>query len=63
MRVGELIEELKDYDPDARVVLKPYNSSYVDGIKGTTTGEIAALHGEDYEAVIIYSHGQVGAWG
>lgn len=47
MTVGELIDELKCYDPDKEVVIKPSNSMYVDTIGSVDTGELRAFWGND----------------
>lgn len=61
MTVRELIEELECYDENMEVVMKPSNSMYVDGISCTDTRELRAFYGENKDALVLFSDGQVGA--
>ena len=61
MTVRDLIDELECYDEDAKVVLKPSNSTYVDSIGGTNEGEIRSFWGNDFNAVVIYGNEQCGS--
>ena len=61
MRVKDLINELKGYDEDMDVVIKPSNSTYVDDIYSTDEDRIRSFHGDDFNAIIIYGSDQCGA--
>lgn len=61
MTVGQLINELENYDEDMEVVFKGSNSIYVDSVRTTGTDEVRAFFGDDWEAVVLYADQQVGA--
>ena len=61
MTVRELIEELKNFDNNMEVVIKPINSMYVDGINRATTKELKAFYGNNREVLVLVSSGQEGA--
>lgn len=62
MTVGSLITELENLDPNTEIVLKPTNSMYVESFDyEIERKEIRAFWGEDREAYVIMSGGQVGA--
>ena len=61
MTVRELINELECFDDDMKVVMKPSNSMYVDGISCTDTRELRAFYGENKDVLVLFSDGQVGA--
>lgn len=62
MTVGELKAILDDYvDDELEVVFKPSNSRYAEDF--TDYSDIVAVrsfYGSDFEAVVLYSGGQVG---
>ena len=61
MTVRELIEELECYNDDMEVVMKPSNSTYVDGINEPKVKELRAFFGEDRKVLVLTSSGQEGA--
>lgn len=61
MVIKELINELKCYDDNMEVVMKPSNSMYVDRISGTETNELRAFYGKDRDVLILMSGGHEGA--
>lgn len=61
MTVRELIEILNEYNDNAKVVLKPSNSEYVENIGDIGRKEISSLHGKDFNALVINGDGGCGS--
>lgn len=61
MTVKELIDELKYFDGNMEVVMKPSNSMYVNSISHADTKELRAFYGKDRNVVTLISYGQEGA--
>lgn len=61
MTIRELIDELECFDGNEEVVMKPYNSMYVDGIRYVDTKELRSFYGKDRNVVVLMSDGQEGA--
>ena len=61
MTVEELIEELKCFNADMEVVMKPSNSIYVDGIRGAKAKELISFYGADRNVLVLTSDGQIGS--
>lgn len=61
MTVRELIDELKYYDGDSKVIIKSSNSMYTDSIGSTMETEVRSFWGDDYRAVVICGDEQCGA--
>ena len=55
MTVGELIDELKNYPDDMKVVFYNTCTTWVDGIKKVDMNRIDCLDGNDCNAVTLYS--------
>ena len=53
MTVRELIDELKYYDGDSKVIITSSNSMYTDSIGSTMETEVRSFWGDDYRAVVI----------
>lgn len=61
MTVGELINELEGFDKDLEIVIKPSNSIYAEGIRGTHKVQLRSPFGENRNVLVITSVGQEGA--
>lgn len=62
MTKKELINLLKDLPDDREIVFKPSMSSYVEDISDNVKRRmITSLWGNDFEAFVISSDGQVGS--
>lgn len=63
MTVRELREMLEEYDDNSRVLFEPVNSGgYVESFENAIGHRpITAFYGNDYEAIILVSGGQVGS--
>ena len=61
MTVNELIDELKNYDGNMRVVIRGCNSGgYVDSAKYVGTTEVTSFWDNDFDAVLIRGGQQLG---
>ena len=61
MTVGELKDLLYDFDESAEVVFQPTNSSYAEDFSDIVdVAEVRSFYGNDFEAVVLVSGGQVG---
>ena len=60
MRVKDLIRELQYQDPDAEVLIKGYNTRYVDSIRRVDVQPVRSFWGSDKDCVIIRADHQVG---
>ena len=61
MTVKELKELLEEFDDNMEVVMKPSNSTYVDGILGAREKELRAYFGQNRDVLVLTSSGQEGA--
>lgn len=62
MTVRELREMLEEHDDNAEVLFQPDNSYYLESFEcAIGRRPVNAFYGNDFEAVIIESGGQVGS--
>lgn len=61
MKVKDLIQELQYEDQNAEVLIKGYNTSYVDSIRGIYTQNVRSFWGPDKSCVIIWADDQLGS--